>query len=114
MKQVTCVIASIVIIVSLAFSASATTTAVRIQRSLEFSGTTALCNGTVEEVDKLISVTMELWCGNVPLAVWSDTGTSRICLSGSINVPGSMTYTLKLYGTVDGVSFELPPLVKSN
>ncbi len=114
MKKVMSVLASLVFLLSLAFSASAATTATRVQRSLEFSGTSAICSATITDIDKSISATMELWCGNVPLASWSDSGTSSVNLSGSINVPSSMTFTLKLYGTVDGVPFELPPLVRSN
>lgn len=114
MKKVMWVFALLVFLLSLAFSASATTTATRVQRSLEFSGTSAICSATITDIDKSISATMELWCGNVPLASWSDSGTSSVNLSGSINVPSSMTFTLKLYGTVDGVPFELPPLVRSN
>lgn len=114
MKQVTCLIASLAIILSLAFSASASQESTGIQYSLEFSGTSALCIATITEAGKVITATMELWCGNVPLAIWSDSGTSQVDFYESLTVASGMTYTLKVHGTINGNPFEATPLVKSN
>jgi len=48
------------------------------------------------------------------MAVWSDSGTSRVDLDGSLNVATGMTYTLKVYGTINGVHFDATPVIKSN
>lgn len=107
-------ILAVVLLLILATSVSAAMTETSVTRSLTFSGTTANCSATIKDNGKTISATMELWCGSVPMAVWSDSGTSRVDLDGSLNVVTGMTYTLKVYGTINGVSFEAAPLVRSN
>jgi hypothetical protein len=57
---------------------------------------------------------MELWSSNMLWCVWMDSGLSRVDLDGSVTVPTGMTFTLKVYGTINGVPFEAAPLERSN
>ena len=54
---------------------------------------------------KDIDATLELTQGGTPVASWSDEGYGYLMLSGTTNVTSGVTYTLTVYGTVDGVSF---------
>ena len=57
---------------------------------------------------------MAFWCGDVPMAVWAESGSSHVDLDSSLNVATGMTYTLKVHETINGVSLETAPLVKSH
>lgn len=50
----------------------------------------------------------------IKLASWSTSDTSTVTLSEIANVSSGMTYTLYVYGTINGDSFNLDPIVKSN
>lgn len=75
--------------------------------------TTANCYVSVSDADKEIDVTMELWCGSTLVDSWNDEGTSRVTVEGSCRVTKGKTYTLKTYGTVDGVRFTGAPVSKT-
>lgn len=79
--------------------------ALRLTPSLSIDGTVATCKVTVSEQGKDIEVTMELWSGSTLINSWDKTGNSVVLLSESCKVTKGKTYTLKTYGTVDGVSF---------
>lgn len=80
--------------------------------SLSFSGTIANCKVTIVANGKSINGKLELWCGNTLIDSWSGSGTSRIVLSGKHSVTRGKTYTLKAYGTINGVSFFVPSVTK--
>ena len=113
-KSVISVVLVFVLLLSLALSGNAACNGYRAQRSLSFSGGSASCSASISDAGKTISATMELWHGSTMLASWSDSDTSSVQLSGSINVNSGQTYTLVVYGTINGVYFELPPLTRSN
>ena len=104
----------VVLLISFALSANAVFRTAQMRRSLVFSGGTAYCSAKISEADSSISATMELWQGSTQLASWSDSDMSSVQLSGSVNVSSGQTYTLVVYGTINGVSFELPPLTRSS
>lgn len=114
MRRIRVVALALVVILALTISVSAATTATSVSRSLTFNGTTANCAANVIDIGKTINATMELWCGNVLLGVWFASGTSYVDLGTSLTVGTGMTYTLKVYGTVNGISFEAAPIVRSN
>ena len=73
---------------------------------LSFDGTTATCTATIRKPGKTINATMELWCGNSLLATWSDSNTNLLTLRKSYNgIRRGQTYTLKVYGTANGIAF---------
>ena len=74
--------------------------------SLTFSGTTASCYVKITQIGKPIAATMELWHGTTLVDSWSGTGRSSLTLnethSGCVS---GWTYTLKINGTIGGVTF---------
>jgi hypothetical protein len=104
----------LVVILALSLSVSAAMTAPSITKSLTFNGTTANCSVSVRDSGKTINVTMELLRGDVSLGIWSDSGTSLVTLDESLTVATGMIYTLKVYGTINGVPFEAAPIIRSN
>ncbi len=74
---------------------------------LTFSGSTANCSVTITQPNKQIEATLALWKGNRLIDSWPGSGTSVVYISGSASVTPGETYTLKVYGTADGVPFDL-------
>lgn len=80
--------------------------------SLTFSGTTANCSVIVrassgDEID----ATLSLYRGSVLVDSWPGEGTTAVYISGSCSgLTKGVTYTLKVSGTVDGVSFSGTPV----
>ena len=97
------------LVVVMLFSAStqayAATQAVTVTPTLTFSGTTATCKVNIYKYGKSINATLELWRGNTLIASWSDTATSHLLISETKTVVKGQTYTLKVSGTIGGVSF---------
>jgi hypothetical protein len=62
---------------------------------------------------KDISATMELWQGTTLIAVWFGSGSNSVSISGSASIITGRTYTLKVYGTANGISFEAVPVSRS-
>lgn len=81
--------------------------------NLNYSGTTALCTFTVTDTGKTIDATMELWQGNTKLATWNDSDTTQVILDETYGVTSGVSYTLKGYGTINGVSFNMTPVTKT-
>lgn len=73
--------------------------------SLSFDGTTANCYFSVTALGKPITATLELWQGSTRVAKWSDSATSRLIIDEDCTVTKGQTYTLKVSGTINGVSF---------
>ena len=71
---------------------------------LQFTGTTANCKGTVI-ANGSISVTLELWQGSTKLVSWPGSGSGYVQISQPYTVVSGVTYTLRLNGTINGVSF---------
>lgn len=73
--------------------------------NLTFSGTTANCSVKIKQTGKTISATLDLWYGSICVASWHDTDISQLVISETIGVGHGKTYTLTVYGTIDGVPF---------
>lgn len=114
MRKIRTIVLALVVILVLSLSVSAAMTGTYITKSLTFNGTTANCSATVKDIGKTINATMELWSSNMLWCVWMDSGLSRVDLDGSVIVPTGMTFTLKVYGTINGVPFEAAPIIRSN
>lgn len=84
-----------------------------ISGSLNFSGTTAYCSGSVTEPGKYIHATMTLSHGSTVVGSWMAGGSSIVNLSGSCAVTKGESYTLVISGTVDGVPFSSTPYTKT-
>lgn len=85
---------------------------VRVSPSLKFSGTTAQCSALVTSANDSLNVTMELRCGSAVIGTWYGNGTSAVTVSGSAAVAHGQTYTLVVYGTVNGNSFPSTTVTK--
>lgn len=81
--------------------------------SLTFSGTTATCMFSLTKFGSNISATLELWKGNTRIASWPATAKSSLTISKTKTVTRNATYTLKAYGTIDGVSFTASSTTKT-
>lgn len=81
--------------------------------SLTFSGTTAYCSGSVDDLNKSIVATMTLSHGGSTVASWSRSGTSYVDFYGTCTVVKGLSYTLVISGTVDGVPFSTTPITKT-
>lgn len=75
------------------------------QPTLEFSGTTALCEFRITNFGKSNSVTLELWNGSTLVDSWTRSGTSVVTISETCAVVSGRIYTLVVGGTCDEESF---------
>lgn len=80
---------------------------------LTFEGTTAKCSVAIVDSGKEIDATMSLWRGNAKVGSWSGTGQSFLSLSEECTVAKGKEYTLKVSGTIGGVSFQSTPITKT-
>lgn len=82
------------------------------QPTLNFSRSTALCEFRITDLGKSIQVTMELWQGTTLVDSWTASGTHIVTLEKTCVVVRGQTYTLRVSGTSDGVSFGNTSVVK--
>lgn len=75
------------------------------QPALQFSGTTALCEFSISNFGKSISVTLELWNGSTLVESWTQSGISVVTISENCTVVSGNTYTLVASGTCGGEVF---------
>jgi hypothetical protein len=68
-------------------------------------GSTATCSASLKAPGQYIDATLELKQGSTVVASWSDSATGELILSGTATVTSGVTYTLTVYGTIDGVAF---------
>ncbi len=68
-------------------------------------GSTATCSAKITAEGQYIDATLELKQGSTVIASWSDADTGELTLSGTATVTSGVTYTLTVYGTIDGVAF---------
>lgn len=68
-------------------------------------GNTATCSASLKAPGQYIDATLELKQGSTVIASWSDADTGELILSGTATVTSGVTYTLTVYGTIDGVAF---------
>ena len=80
------------------------TKASNVSVDLKFNGSTATCMGTVVG-NGSISATLELWQGSTKLVSWPGSGSGYVQISQPYTVVSGVTYTLRLNGTINGVSF---------
>ncbi len=76
--------------------------------NITFNGEVAHCSLTITDPGAEIDATLELYEGNLRLMRWTDggEGTGYISMGGRYSVISGRSYTLKAYGTIDGVYFE--------
>lgn len=77
---------------------------------LTFDGATANCYVSITALGQPITATLELWQGSTRIASWSDSATSRLIIDEDYSVDKGKTYTLKVSGTITGVSFTGTPV----
>lgn len=106
-KRITAVVLALALCAALCSFAVAQTYEAKPNLSLTFSGTTANCMATITDYGKSISATMQLWQGTIIVGIWSDSGVSSLTLRGTCPVTKGKTYTLKVFGSSDGVPFDL-------
>ena len=90
----------------LTVAASAATNAVSAVPGLSYTGTTANCSGTVTAAGQSIVAVVSIWRGNAILDSWSDSGSNMVSIEETYDdCISNVSYTVKLSGTVGGVSF---------
>lgn len=111
-KRIVSFLLAAVILTSLGITAAAAESRISQQTPvLTFDGTTANCYVSVTALGKPITATLELWHGNFCVATWSDSAASRLIISEECTVIKGETYTLKVSGTINGVSFTGTPVI---
>ena len=76
-------------------------------------GSTATCSVTLKAQGHYIDATLELKQGSTVIASWSDAANHELTLSGTATVISGVTYTLTVYGTIDGVAFTPASITKT-
>ena len=107
---------ALILVLSLLLSTSALAVETRSSislPSLSFSGTTAICSGTVISANDRISATLELLQDGVHRASSGKTDDNIVAISMNIPIERGHTYTLYIYGTIDGKPFTSPSTVKT-
>ena len=102
----------LVLALMMSLTANAAIQATRVNPTLTFSGTTAICEATIFG-SGTINATMELWYGSTLVDSWSGTATSRLTLTGTHSVVSGRTYTLTVSGTAGGIAFTGTPVSKT-
>ena len=113
-KTVVSIGLTVMLLLSLTLCANAACNSAIMNRSLQLTGSSATCRASVYETGSSISVTMELWQENDFVKSWSESNTSRVDMCENETVSSGHTYTLVVYGTINGIPFEMAPLVDSN
>lgn len=114
MKRVLCLVTTVMLLFAMCASVYAVEPrAVTTKPSLSFDGTTANCKVIIINAGADIKATLELWNGSSLIGSWYDEGTSTLTIKGSCRVTKGVTYTLKVKGTVNGVSFSSTPLSRT-
>lgn len=103
---------SLVLVVCLGTSA-AEARATTVFPQLSFRGNMVECSVMIREPGQQITATLELWEGQTLLDSWSGSGSSVLMLEGSHRAVSGRTYTVEVYGTIDGASFEAPSTSKT-
>ena len=80
--------------------------------NLTFNGTTVNCSGTVFDSGS-ITANLELWQGSTKLISWPGSGNGFVQISETYTVVSGVTYTLKMNGTINGVSFPEASVTKT-
>lgn len=107
MKKLMSLITALILMSAMCASAFAVEPrANRISPSLEFDGTTANCKVVIISSGDDINATLELWGGSTLVGSWPSKGSSYVSISGKCNVKKGVTYTLKVSGTIGGVSID--------
>lgn len=81
--------------------------------TLSFSGTTAECSVRVVNNQADIEVVLELWENENLIDSWAASGRSYVSIDETCRVVRGRTYTLKAYGTFNGVSFSETTVTKT-
>ena len=102
----------LVLALMMSLTANAAIQATRVNPTLTFSGTTAICEATILG-SGTINATMELWYGSTLVDSWSDSDSTCLTLAGTHSVVSGRTYTLTVSGTAGGIAFTGTPVSKT-
>lgn len=106
MKKAISVFLVFILVTCFCIPAMAATRAATVAPELTFDGTTANCWTSVVAINQDIVANLELWYNGNMIKSWPGSGESYITISGSRPVFSGRTYSLRVTGTIDGVSFE--------
>lgn len=109
MKKV-CIILVVILLFSTCVHAATNSVA---STSLDFSGTTATCTTTVNQLGASIDITMSLYRGTSLVKTWTKSGANKVTLSKTRSCISGQTYTLEADVTVNGVSVNVTPITKT-
>ena len=96
----------------LSISAAAAEVRSTVVPTLAFSGSTANCSVRVVNNQASIEVVLELWDDDQLIDSWEASGVSYVSIEETCRVVRRSTYTLKAYGTFNGVSFSETSVTK--
>lgn len=113
MKKLVALLAVLTMMSLCAVPVAAATRAADASMTLTFDGTTANCSFSITKLGKQIDATLQLWQGNTLLDSWSGSNMSKLTLNGTHSVVYGQTYTLKVYCTVDSVSYYVQPVSRT-
>ena len=97
---------SLALLLLLSVGVSAAVYAPSPKPSLNFDGTTAVCEVSIISHGDEIEATLELRQGARVLAAWSDSGSDSLVISETYPVTRGQTYSLRLYGSINGEPIE--------
>ncbi|MBR0130369.1 MAG: hypothetical protein IJM08_03605 [Firmicutes bacterium] len=114
MKRKISVILVIIMVFSAIANAHAATNAIGKSSTLSFSGTTANCAASISQAGASCTLTVELYRGGTRVAYWYDADIGSASVSDTVSgCISGQTYTLRVSGTVDGVSVYYSPITKT-
>lgn len=99
-------IISLLLAMMLTISAQAVQPRASIVPGLTFTGTTANCSVTVISNSDQIHVELSLWNGSTKVDSWEASGTTYVSIKETCPVVDGQTYTLKVNGSINDVTFD--------
>ncbi len=112
-KTISLLIATVLVLACIS-TAFAGINAISWSRSLNFSGTTAVCKASVSETGSECSISAELYQGSTLVAYWDDLAMNKASVSGNAyNCVSGLTYRLEITATVNGNSVPVSSVTKT-
>ena len=104
----TALLLAIILILSMPLSAAAAPRSLEVEYTLDFSGTTAICEATVtgERPSDYVEVLLKLMHGPYCVGTWYDSSNYYVDLQGTTTVIKGDTYKLVVEVTINGVKQE--------
>ena len=92
-------------VLSFSVSAEAAVMVQKVYPTLTISNNTATCYVKVSKSGASINATLELYRDGVPIASWTQSGTTKVIINETCSVTTGHTYYVYAYGTAGGVAF---------